>query len=276
VTTQIQTQDIETLGGTQSDPRAWLLSEFGAQVAAAVEGLTGDKQQVESVPYASRPSDDGLLWRQPFNVLPGAMWVVAADESWKNAGATVLRAAGIEETPDQLRSEYLEIIRQTAAGVARVISDKMGCEVAMGVGEQTHAIGEAQWGVISMTLGDVVTNIAVGFEPLLLAAIAGDSPREPPAQTASKTQERSKTFDLLLDLELPVSISFGRAQVPLKDVLKLTVGSIVELNRMVGDPVEVIVNNCVIARGQVVVVEGNFGVRIQTVISTQDRLRSLD
>ena len=85
----------------------------------------------------------------------------------------------------------------------------------------------------------------------------------------------SKTFELLLDVELPVSVSFGRAQVPLKDVLKLTTGSIVELNRSIVEPVEVIVNNCVIARGEVVVVEGNFGVRIHQVISRQERLRTL-
>ncbi len=49
-----------------------------------------------------------------------------------------------------------------------------------------------------------------------------------------------------------------------------------ELNRAIGEPVEVIVNNCVIARGEVVVVEGNFGVRIQQVISRQERLRTLN
>jgi flagellar motor switch protein FliN/FliY len=78
-----------------------------------------------------------------------------------------------------------------------------------------------------------------------------------------------------LDVELPVSVSFGRAQLALKDVIKLTTGSIIELNRSVSEPVEVIVNNCVIARGEVVVVEGNFGVRIRQVISRQERLRTL-
>ena len=63
---------------------------------------------------------------------------------------------------------------------------------------------------------------------------------------------------------------------PLKEVLKLTTGSIVELNRSIVEPVEVIVNNCVIARGEVVVVEGNFGVRIQQVVSRQERLRTLE
>jgi flagellar motor switch protein FliN/FliY len=61
----------------------------------------------------------------------------------------------------------------------------------------------------------------------------------------------------------------------LRDAVKLTTGSIVELNRRVTEPVEVIVNNCVIARGEVVVVEGNYGVRIQEIVSREERLRTL-
>ena len=82
-------------------------------------------------------------------------------------------------------------------------------------------------------------------------------------------------MDLILDVELPVSISFGKTELPMKDVLKLTTGSIVELNRGVNDPVEVMVNHCLIARGEVVVVEGNYGVRIQQIASRLDRMRSL-
>ncbi|MBL8231774.1 MAG: flagellar motor switch protein FliN [Bryobacterales bacterium] len=82
-------------------------------------------------------------------------------------------------------------------------------------------------------------------------------------------------MDLLLEVELPVSVSFGRAQLPLKDVLKLNSGSIVELNRSINEPVEVIVNNCVVARGEVVVVEGNYGVRIKQIVSREERLRTL-
>jgi len=98
----------------------------------------------------------------------------------------------------------------------------------------------------------------------------------PPASKASAEADQiAHPIDLLLDVELPVSVSFGRAQLALKDVIKLTTGSIIELNRSVSEPVEVIVNNCVIARGEVVVVEGNFGVRIRQVISRQERLRTL-
>jgi flagellar motor switch protein FliN/FliY len=59
---------------------------------------------------------------------------------------------------------------------------------------------------------------------------------------------------------------------PLKEVMKLTSGSAVELDRKPDDDVEVIVNNCVIARGEVVVVEGNYGVRITEIISREQRM----
>lgn len=82
-------------------------------------------------------------------------------------------------------------------------------------------------------------------------------------------------MDLLMEVELPVGVSFGRTQMRLKDAIKLSTGSIVELNRSVSEPVEVIVNNCVIARGEVVVIEGNYGVRIREIISREERLRTL-
>jgi flagellar motor switch protein FliN/FliY len=61
----------------------------------------------------------------------------------------------------------------------------------------------------------------------------------------------------------------------MKDVLKLTTGSIIELDRNVNEVVEVLVNKALIARGEVVVVEGNYGVRIQQIANRQDRLRSV-
>ncbi len=103
-----------------------------------------------------------------------------------------------------------------------------------------------------------------------------DRESQPVPDAAEHPPEASpRTLDLLLDVDLPVSISFGKTQLPLKDVLKLTTGSIVELNRGVNDEVEVLVNQCLIARGEVVVVEGNYGVRIQQIASRQDRLRSM-
>jgi len=93
-------------------------------------------------------------------------------------------------------------------------------------------------------------------------------------ETANEMPKNSGTLDLLLDVELPVSVSFGKAQMPLQQVLKWTSGSIVELESTVNEPVEVVVNNCVIARGEVVVVDGNYGVRVQQIVSRAERLQT--
>jgi flagellar motor switch protein FliN/FliY len=126
----------------------------------------------------------------------------------------------------------------------------------------------------------------MAFSPEFLSIVsAGPSAAAPavaPSQAAPEAEPEqadhhavvSPTLDLLMDVELAVSISFGKTQLPMKDVLKLTTGSIVELNRGVNETVEVLVNHCLIARGEVVVVEGNYGVRIQQIASRQDRLRS--
>jgi flagellar motor switch protein FliN/FliY len=129
------------------------------------------------------------------------------------------------------------------------------------------------WACLVLSLPDGELRISVGVEEQLLDSLVLEAPALPMIAAQGSS---SKTFELLLDVELPVSVSFGRAQVALKDVIKLTTGSIVELNRSIAEPVEVILNNCVIARGEVVVVEGNFGVRIQQVISRQERLRTLN
>ncbi len=216
---------------------------------------------------------------------------MASEAGWTVAGGHVLRAAGIEESdPASLKSTYLETVSQALSGIASAIGSRIGREVNCEGGEESPAIAsDAAWAMLRVHLGGESANVALGFEPSLVAAMIASPPPEksaPPivaaeaALTASAEgfsgPAKSRTFELLLDVELPISVSFGRAQVPLKDVLKLTTGSIVELNRSIQEPVEVIVNNCVIARGEVVVVEGNFGVRVQQVISRQERLRTLN
>lgn len=82
-------------------------------------------------------------------------------------------------------------------------------------------------------------------------------------------------MDLILDVELEVAVSFGETQMPLRDILKLGIGSVIELEKAVNDPVAILVNNKPIAHGEVVMVDGNYGVKVLEVESTADRIRSL-
>jgi flagellar motor switch protein FliN len=70
------------------------------------------------------------------------------------------------------------------------------------------------------------------------------------------------SMEILMQVEVPLSVSLGRTKMRMKDLLSLTQGSVVELDQHVGDEVEIRVNNCLIARGEVVGVDGNYGIRI--------------
>lgn len=95
------------------------------------------------------------------------------------------------------------------------------------------------------------------------------------AQAGTNGSATNVNLDLLLDVDLPISVAFGTSEMLLKDVLNLGAGSVIELHKSVNDPVSIIVNQTPIARGEVVMVDGKYGVRVLEVESTANRIRSL-
>jgi flagellar motor switch protein FliN/FliY len=85
-------------------------------------------------------------------------------------------------------------------------------------------------------------------------------------------QSQGPSLDLLKDIELPVTLRFGSAQMSLRDLVALNTGAVIELDRALADPVEVLVGGYVIAHGEPVVVNGVYGVRISEISSRQERL----
>jgi flagellar motor switch protein FliN/FliY len=85
----------------------------------------------------------------------------------------------------------------------------------------------------------------------------------------------SRSMELIMDIPLDVSVELGRVQMLIKDVLELATGSIVELERVAGEPVDLLVNGQLIAKGEVVVIEDNFGIRITEIVSPADRLSGM-
>ncbi len=107
--------------------------------------------------------------------------------------------------------------------------------------------------------------------------LAEFNPRKTLKPKSNGALRRAGNWDIgsFLDLELPLGISFGSLEMPLEDVLKLGVGSVIELDESVNDPVTIIVNHSPIAKGEMVAVGGNYGIRILEVKSRADRIRSL-
>ncbi len=100
----------------------------------------------------------------------------------------------------------------------------------------------------------------------------------PKAQTYNKNDAYAagnSNINLLMDVELPVTIRIGSTEMKLIDIMRLGLGSIIELEKLVDDPVEVLVNDTLVAKGEVVVYDSNFAIRITQVESRADRIRSL-
>jgi flagellar motor switch protein FliN len=92
---------------------------------------------------------------------------------------------------------------------------------------------------------------------------------------SSGTESFHNNIDLLLDVKMPVAIELGRTELPIAELLTLGPGSVIELNKLAGEPVDLLVNNKIIARGEVVVVDENFGVRVTSLLSPEERIKSL-
>lgn len=257
-------------------------------LSVALSSMLGE--QVETIEVSTTPTGDLYWFRQTFVPLEGALWFGLTQPEVVMAGEKLLSAAGLtDEPPETAIQTFGEILGQASGALASEYSSKLRKDVRTGIMESAVSRKPQHHNQLALkvTAGTVTFFVLVGIEGMdLLSILAPTPPQQAPLSPAAVANSPTPTanplegvntrnLDLLLDVELPISVSFGRAQLALKDVIKLTTGSIVELNRAVSEPVDIIVNNCVIARGEVVVVEGNFGVRIKQIVSRQERLKTI-
>lgn len=104
------------------------------------------------------------------------------------------------------------------------------------------------------------------------------SQNSPPTSGGNSTpmlDDQDINLDVILDVPITISVEIGRTQVPIRDLLRYSQGSVIELDRLVSEPLDVLVNNTLIAHGEVVVVDDQFGIRLTDVISPSERVKKL-
>jgi len=192
---------------------------------------------------------------------------------------------GSSAVSDDHRDALGELFRQFAGAAASALKGLAGGEVsfkwsglapfsgqpAVRAGMQWSSPGLPPLAVITELGSDLAAALSPAPPP---AAPALELPGPTPAP-APLARTRDAKLELLMDVELDVTLRFGERQMPLHDVLDLSAGSVVELTQYVRDPVELLVGNKVIARGEVVVVDGNYGLRVTQIISPMERIESL-
>ncbi len=144
---------------------------------------------------------------------------------------------------------------------------------------------EVDFSNVEVKIGDKSNNLILAMTKDLSNYLEGEHADESPVDVSegreiesirpSEPIDINSKIEMLLDVELPVVIRIGKTEMYLKNILKLGTGSIIQLDKVVDEPVELFVNDKLIARGEVVVVDSNFALRITEIVSKEERIRSL-
>lgn len=142
---------------------------------------------------------------------------------------------------------------------------------------------EQENGNEQFTADDWAAAMAEQAESEAASKPAADAPAAQPANVFENisadavglSPEAAKNLELVMDIPIQLSVELGRTRMPIRNLLQLAQGSVVELNELAGEPLDVFVNGCLVAQGEVVVVNEKFGIRLTDIITPSERLKKL-
>lgn len=235
-------------------------------VAASLlpQALAGEPRLVET--GAQEPSLSGIAFAASLDGDVEGKFIVALD-------SLIFEAALLGEGSDQ-RDGWGEILREIAEAAAGELLAASGKKCRVSSFEPVEKSGVATRSFELKTAANswnlhVRDELRVSQEAVAKAEVSRS------CEIPDQKSELSAGVELLLDVELEAALRFGCCEMPLGEILELGPGDVVELDRHVTDPVDLIVGNKIVARGDVVLVDGNFGLRVTEVAAPQKRLESI-
>ena len=136
------------------------------------------------------------------------------------------------------------------------------------VEEKKETIGEEDWGA------------AMNEQMAAEGGAVGEAQKTPEVFNEfvgnNKASEPTNDIEFILDIPVQLTVELGRTKIAIKNLLQLAQGSVVELDGMAGEPMDVLVNGCIVAQGEVVVVNEKFGIRLTDIITPSERIRKLN
>jgi flagellar motor switch protein FliN/FliY len=219
--------------------------------------------------------------------MTGTHWLITS----RRNGLALAGDAGAEVV--DLEARHREAIRSTVNQLLHAVSPPLMPLIARSVayvpvtvhvinrdeelpGDLTHE--QRVWVVRGQAVGDGLTiDMALTIDEALGREIAslGTAGAETPSAAGRHAEAAPSKIDLILDVTLPVAVELGRARMQIQDILKLMPGSVIALDKSAGDPVDLFINDRPIAKSEVVIIDENFGVRLTSIVTTSERIRTL-
>lgn len=265
------------------------------ETTATIEGLMGKTPSVThtsdsnvslenlSIPYSIsyiQASGDGN--GELAMILPVAMGTALAD----------MMLGGEGETKPEMSEDDLDAIKEISANIFGAISTSLNSQKELpklnfacsNIEFVTQSIELSRFDkayIFNFSLDSIQSNFTILANASFVGLFEGggapvaqvESGSAPVAPTLSPTE--FKNINMILDVRLNVKVRIGQKRMLLKDVIAMDIGSVIELNQLANDPLDILVDDKVIAKGEVVIVDGNFGIQITDIGTKRDRLEQL-
>jgi flagellar motor switch protein FliN len=252
--------------------KTYLDSWIGAATALFSQALAGEPQLAESLPKPLAPDSFGFAA------------TITGDQEGRFAvmlDGTILESPLVGEGMDQ-KAGWAELLREVAEAATGDLLATAGKKCRVEKFEPTSGENKVSR-AFQLKAGDRTWTLLVRDEVRAPQAAAAKPAAPQPAQPAAHAAGTpagsglgsSPGVELLLDVELDASLRFGCREMPLGDILDLGPGDVVQLDRHIADPVDLIVGDKIVARGEVVLINGNFGLRVTEVAAPMKRLESI-
>jgi len=203
---------------------------------------------------------------------------IALDQEGVTAVTRALLGGDVDTPEETMAGTVSELLTQAAAAVSNA-PDARGLRIDVSTSTFSESAEFSSAAFARAITSPLLTS------PLVLVIdgtltdttpIQQKSHTSAPVEVASVENAAEGRIAVILDIELPVIVRFGHTELPLRALTRLSPGSVIDLGRSPDDPVELLVSDRVIARGEVVIVGGNYGVRILDVVSQSERVRSME
>jgi flagellar motor switch protein FliN/FliY len=256
-----------------------LVNDLAPAVATRFAGV----MQSVVTPDAEAAPFDGTVtpgWLVPCELggpIAGTWYLAITDTDAENLASRVLMKESA--SPDEIGEALKELTAQALSGIG-LEAPFTGLTASVGNPATAPVAPGTAAGSFACRLDDANT-LQFGCS-FAAGAAAPSRPVAVPAPAASGAPEAAvaekmpDNLELILDIDMPLTVRFGEAVVSIEALSKLGPGSLVELSRQPDDPVDVLINGRLVARGEVVVVAGNYGVRVTQVVSADERMRTLN
>jgi len=262
------------------------------ETISVIEGLTGQAPKItlnneQSASQADIAAPLAFIMIEAQGEKGGKLAIALSVTLATTLGDLMLGGDGKEQT--QMNDEDLDATKEIVSNIFGALSTTISAQQDMPaltfdirditfLAEGNMPVdGFSSLYTYDMSIASTTAVMAMAVDSTFLSNFQAQEAEKPVSSSndISLSEDELKNISLIMDVELPVRVRIGTKTVLLKDVINMDIGSIVELDQLANEPLDVLIGDKVIAKGEVIIVDGNFGVQIVEIDSPKERLNQL-